>query len=203
MAMPVSAAKRPGAATFSTAATRSAAATRPPPLDSDFRRLYIWQGFRNLGGGTKDKQMPNDRESPQEILARAQEAALRAAYEDGFAACAALFQEEFAKLLAKLTPRQAAVRRVVRERPARDHQSAGRTVPRGLTREAVERAYRSPAGAKGGLSPMGVVYYCQENDGIQLAETSVRRAIDHLQKEGIIARVGKNAVWRLISPEDR
>jgi hypothetical protein len=73
------------------------------------------------------------------------------------------------------------------------------TVPRGLTRQLVSDAFRREADRA--MSPIEVQHSILTKAGKNLAATSVRRAIDALEREGRISRVGEAATWQWAEKE--
>jgi hypothetical protein len=73
------------------------------------------------------------------------------------------------------------------------------TIPRGLTRELVERIFRQNARAE--MSTGVAQYAILTASGKSLASTSVRRAIEHLEGMGKLVRIPGTATWKWAGKE--
>lgn len=123
--------------------------------------------------------------------------ALREAYEQGFKDGIAHLAET-AKGLAHAPPEMLTHSGKKAFKLKIGHASKNRklvlTVPRGTTEKHIERAFLESAPKS--LSPTQAIRVALETGAENIAETSARRAIERLEKRGVIERIPGTVTWR-------
>jgi hypothetical protein len=72
-----------------------------------------------------------------------------------------------------------------------------KTIPRGKTRKLVEQYLRAIAPRD--VTATEIVEMTKRREGIELASTSVRRALDFLKNEGLADEISDTKTWKLTS----